>query len=111
MSRRLLQPPETGILLRSSDGSTVRLEAQDLVRLCKLANQAVDIKRENLLNHLVQKIDFHEAKVIYLEVQHALIFKGTGEGVEYKYTGGTAVAIGRHHLLTTFHMLRPRRNG
>jgi len=88
MSRRLLQPPETGILLRSSDGPAVRLEAQDLDWLCKwlvqvwLSNQAVDLERENILNYLVQEIDFHEAKVIYLEVQHTLIFKGTDEAAE-----------------------------
>jgi len=89
MSRRLPQPPETGILLRSSDGAAVRLEARDLDQLCKwlvqiwLANQAVDTERQNLLDYLVQEIDLHEATVIYLEVQHALIFKGMGELVEY----------------------------
>ena len=74
MSRRLLQPPETGVSLRSSNGATIRLEAHDLDRLCKwlvqvwLANQAIDMERENLLDYLMQQIDFHEANVIYLEV-------------------------------------------
>lgn len=100
-------------MLHTSDGATIRLETQEIDRLCKSllriqpANQIVDLERENILNYLVQEIHMHRSRVIYLEVQHTIISNKTGEVAEYRYVGGTAVAIGRHHLLTALHVVQP----
>src|SRR5438046_1401230 len=59
------------------------------------------------MDNWMQEIEINRAKFSYLEVQHTLILKEMGDVAEYKYTGGSTVAIGKHHLLTALHVLRP----
>lgn len=42
---------------------------------------------------------------MYIEVQNRYL--GYDDQVHYAYTGGTAFAIGRHHLLTALHLFQP----
>src|SRR5271170_8308891 len=118
MSRRnnlLPQPPETGLYLWAADGeSKVRLGAEDIDGICDIppvihwADLSDEEERRSVINFVTEHTNHRRPRIIYIEVQFALVEEKTHRIQEYAYAGGTATAIGPHHLLTALHTLQTK---
>ena len=105
------QPRSKSINFPIAKGDIVPISTEDIDYMYKIVENfhfshlSDEMESRDILAHMVKETRWTSARAVYLEVQN--YYWGNDDKVHYAYTGGTAFAIGPHHLLTAFHLLQP----
>ena len=100
------QPTLKSINFPTANDDIVPISAEDIDYMCKIlknshfSHLSDEMENRGILIYMVEENQRKSARAVYFEVQNRYL--GDDDEVHHSNTGGTAFAIGPHHLVTNF---------